>query len=198
LDQPTTDHRAQPASARYTITRRKSTFRDFVRLFLAVRRQPQFQRYTGSLTWLLYLAMLPSAYAFRWLKGLPEVIIVSEGDRLMSGIMISPDGWLTNFVSVGDEYRKPRAALRGYLELRRLLDQPEFAGRKLRLRTADYNRSQIQALQRLGFVISGRQSYMITAALGPFRFSWPAAKPRHGQLFHVEHQVVLEYPSAQG
>lgn len=193
MDHPTSTEDAGAKGGHYVVTRRKASFGDFVRLFLAVRRQPQFKRYTGSLTWLLYLAMLPSAYVFGWLKGLPEMIIVSEGGRLMSGIMISRDRWLTNFVSSGDQYGKPRAAIRGYLELRRLLDEPEFANRTLRLRTAEYNRSQIQALQRLGFVITEHQSYMITAPLGPLRFSWRSVRPPKGRLFHVEHQLVLEH-----
>jgi hypothetical protein len=177
---------------RYRVIRRQAGFRDFVRLYLAVRRQPQFQQYTGSITWLLYLASLPPAYVFGMLKGLPELILVEEDGRLMSGIMITRDGWLTNFVSFGDTFRKPRAALVGYAELQKALDQPGYRNRTLKLRTAAYNRSQILALQRLGYVVTDRPSYMVTARLGPLRFSRPRRTAPKSRLFHVEQQVVLE------
>src|SRR5947209_4502910 len=129
------------SKARYRLIRRQAGFRDFVRLHLAVRRQPQFQQYTGSLTWLLYLATLPAAYVFGMLKGLPELIIVEDNGRLMSGVMITRNGWLTNFVSFGDAYRKPRAAPVGYAQLQKALNGPEYRNRTLKLRTAAYNRS---------------------------------------------------------
>jgi|SRR5581483_10979851 len=167
-------------------------FRQFVRLFLAVRRQPQFQRYTGPLTWLTYLALLPSAYLFSKLRGQPHVIIVEDASsRLLAGIMITRDGWLRNFVAFQGSREGARASLRGYEELQRLQHSPSFRTRTLRIRTAATNVSLIRMLRRIGYEPWDTPSYLVTAPLGPFRYSWVAtSKPKH-RLFHVEQQVLL-------
>jgi hypothetical protein len=136
--------------------------------------------------------MLPSGYAFACLRGLPDVILVEDASgRLLAGIMVTRDGWLTNLVAFEGGREGGRAAMAGYAELRRLLEGP-YRARTLRLRTAVHNVSLLRLMRRAGFEDTDQPSYMITAPVGSLTMSWKTSHPPKCRMFHVEQQVVMQ------
>jgi hypothetical protein len=150
----------------------KANLRDFARLYFAASKQPEFRRYGGSLLWALYPLGVLAAYLHARRNGVPELILVERGDKLLAGSMITPSGWLTNGIAQGEPAEK-RAAMRLlYLSLARYLTRTEH--RSITARIDASNDAMVLGMHRLGFRDDGTPCYIVTLPLGPLTVSWYA------------------------
>jgi hypothetical protein len=186
------------AEARFAVRQAKATLRDFARLYFAAGRQPEFRRYGGAFLWALYPSGVLLAYLHACRHGIPDLILVERGGRLLSGCMITRSGWLTNGVALGRPPEK-RAAMRLLnLELRRYLARPEQGTRSFFARIDASNEAMVRGMRHLGFVPEPTPCYIITLPLGPLTISWYASRaPSQRWLRSDEHLVLRWQANAQ-
>ena len=160
-----------------TVRRGRATFRDFVRLFLAVRRQPELSQGFGVVYWTLRTLALPGLYVMAALKGKPYYVLIEDGSgRLVGGISMWR-GWIGNaVVQVAPEYKL--VVLRTlFEETQTYIDSPVNRGRRWNARTLSSNRSIVVGLRRMGFFPVNLPEYLVTFPLGPLTFSIRSPDP---------------------
>lgn len=155
------------------VRRTQATFRDFVRLAFAVRRQPELSSGFGIVYWGLRTLALPLLYASALRRGRPYYVLIEDEGRIV-GAFSAWGGWIGNaVVQTAPALKRPVMRLL-YDEARAYLDRPEMRSQRLRARTIASNRSIILGLRTFGFEPEADE-YMITLPLGPLTCSWRSA-----------------------
>ena len=166
-------------------------FRDFVRLFFAMQRQPEFRRLYGEAAWWLGTLLLPLTYARMVRLHRPEAFLVELEGHIYGAVTISAGGEVRNGVMLGEGQTK-RAVMRLLLrEMTAYVWSPAATQRVFRARTLAGNRSLIQAARHAGARVEPSDLVLVTLPMGPLTFSWRASRPPRLQWLRAEAMVSL-------
>lgn len=169
-------HQTLPAPERPDVSasRRPVSAGDYVRLSTLFCRSRDVAPYQGPLVRTVAPLLALVSFGYNTIRGWrPDIVALECDGRLIGGVLVSRFGSLATLV-IDQSHPQRRVA---YERLSTAIDTV-FQGRPdLRFEYWTLKSSIVRAGTIRGFRQTGRRRYLVTAPLGPLRFSWIRSQP---------------------